>query len=172
MLYSHPDLRDFVVDSFVSLIKEKGFKPDSIAGTATAAIGWAALVADRMHLPFVYVRSKPKEHGAKKRIEGDLKPGSHVIVIEDLLSTGGSATSTVDALRTEAGATVTDVCAIFSYEMASGKEKESESQVTFHPLSNLTVLLSVAEKQGRFTKEDTQKISTFAADPAAWEATL
>src|SRR3989344_6825190 len=98
MIYSHPDARNFVVDALVSRIKTLHINPDCVAGTATAAIGWAALVADRLDLPFVYVRPKAKEHGGKKRIEGDLKPGKHVVVVEDLISTGGSSISTVDAL--------------------------------------------------------------------------
>ena len=98
MLYSHPDARSFIVDALVSRVKTLHVTPDVIAGTATAAIGWAALVADRLDLPFVYVRAKAKEHGAKKRIEGDMKPGKHIVVVEDLISTGGSSISPAEAL--------------------------------------------------------------------------
>ena len=168
MIYSHPDARDFVVDALVNQMKALHIEPDCIAGTATAAIGWAALVADRMHLPFVYVRSKAKEHGAKKRIEGDLKEGSDVVVIEDLISTGGSAVSTVEALREEGGATVSDVIAIFTYEMLKAKEREQEAQVKFHPLASFGVLLETAVEQGRIGSEEMGRIAEFSEDPANW----
>jgi orotate phosphoribosyltransferase len=93
MIYGHPDARSFVVDALASRVRSLTVPPDAIAGTATAAIGWAALVAHELDLPFVYVRAKAKEHGAKKRIEGDLKPEQHVVLIEDLLSTGGRSSS-------------------------------------------------------------------------------
>src|SRR3989338_6077862 len=83
MMYSHPDARTFIVDALVSRVKALHVEPDVVAGTATAAIGWAALVADRLDLPFIYVRAKAKEHGAKKRIEGDMNPGKHIVVVED-----------------------------------------------------------------------------------------
>ncbi|MDP7068965.1 MAG: orotate phosphoribosyltransferase, partial [Candidatus Peribacteraceae bacterium] len=134
MLYSHPDARNVVVDALVARVKSMHIQPDCIAGTATAAIGWAALVADRLDIPFVYVRSKAKEHGAKKRVEGDIKPGMDIVVIEDLISTGGSSISTVDALREESDANVADVIAIFTYEMHAAREKSQESGVKFHPL--------------------------------------
>lgn len=168
MLYSHPEARSFVVDALVSRIRSLHVEPDCIAGTATAAIGWAALVADRLGLPFVYVRSRAKEHGAKKRIEGDLKPGSDVVVLEDLISTGGSSVSTVQALREEGGATVSDVVAIFSYELFSSHDAESEAQVRFHPLCSFATLLDVAAKQGRINTEDIEGISAFSRDPEAW----
>ncbi|PIQ76935.1 orotate phosphoribosyltransferase [Candidatus Peregrinibacteria bacterium CG10_big_fil_rev_8_21_14_0_10_49_24] len=168
MIYSHPEARNFVVDALVGRVNALHIDPDVIAGTATAAIGWAALVAHKMELPFVYVRSKPKEHGTQKRIEGDLKPGKDVVLIEDLLSTGGSAISSVDALRTEGGATVADVVAIFSYEMLSSAEKAQESQVKLHPLSGFTTLLEVALEQGRLTAEEVADVARFAGDPEHW----
>src|SRR3990167_7306646 len=122
MIYSHPEARDVVVNALKERVHTLHVPPDVIAGTATAAIGWAALVADRMKLPFVYVRAKAKEHGAKKRIEGDLRPGKHVVVVEDLISTGGSSISTVQALREEGQATVSDVVAIFTYEFLAATE--------------------------------------------------
>ena len=126
MIYSHPVARNFVVQAIVDRVKHLHIEPDVIAGTATAAIGWAALVADRLGLPFVYVRSKAKDHGTKKRVEGDLQEGKHVAVVEDLISTGGSAVDTAEALRTEGKAVVTDVVSIFSYELSGGHEKAIE----------------------------------------------
>lgn len=168
MIYSHPDARNFVVNALVDRIKALHIEPDCIAGTATAAIGWGALVADRLDLPFVYVRSKAKEHGAQKRIEGDLKDGMDVTVVEDLISTGGSSVSTVEALRNEGGATVSDVVAIFTYEMLSAKEKELEAQVKFHPISNFSSLLDVALEQGRLTQEQIEEVRRFSENPQEW----
>ncbi|HVW67212.1 MAG TPA: orotate phosphoribosyltransferase [Candidatus Peribacteraceae bacterium] len=169
MVYSHPDARDFIVDALTSRVKNLHIPADVIAGTATAAIGWAALVADRLQLPFVYVRSKAKEHGAKKRIEGDLKEEQHVVVIEDLISTGGSAVSTAEALREEGKAVVTDVVSIFSYELLNAREKALEAGLQFHPLSTLHALLDVALDQDRLIDEEAELVEQFAHDPEHWQ---
>ena len=168
MIYSHPEARDVVVNALKERVHTLHVPPDVIAGTATAAIGWAAIVADRMKLPFVYVRAKAKEHGAKKRIEGDLKPEQHVVVIEDLISTGGSSISTVEALRTEGQATVTDVVAIFSYELLAGLESAQLARVRLHPLSTISDLVEVAIEQGRIQESDRQLIEDFAKNPERW----
>ncbi|MDD5074496.1 MAG: orotate phosphoribosyltransferase [Candidatus Peribacteraceae bacterium] len=170
MIYSHPDARKFVVDAFVSRVHALPIPPDAIAGTATAAIGWAALVADRMHLPFVYVRSKAKDHGTKKLIEGDLKPDQHVVLIEDLISTAGSAINSVEALRTEGKCVVTDVVAIFSYELLAGTEKAQQARIRLHPLSTFTILLEVAEEQGRLEPEEVKVARRFMRDPENWRS--
>lgn len=168
MLYSHPEARKFVVDAFVSRVSSLSVPPDCVAGTATAAIGWAALVADRLHLPFVYVRARPKDHGTKKLIEGDLKPEKHVVLIEDLISTGGSAVSSVEALREEGRATVSDVVAIFSYELLEATEKAQIAQVYLHPLSTFSILLDVAAAQDRLSEEHITLARRFIRDPQNW----
>ena len=126
-------------------------------------------MADRLDLPFVYVRKKTKEHGAKKRVEGDLKSGWDIVVVEDLISTGGSAITTVEALREEGGANVCDVVAIFTYEMASSKEKEQQARVKFHPIVTLGMLLDVSLEQGRINTEELDRISEFALNPQDWQ---
>ena len=168
MLYSHPAARRYVVDALCQRVRNIHIPPDVIAGTATAAIGWAALVADRLELPFVYVRSQAKGHGMGKRIEGDLAAEKHVVVVEDLLSTGGSAASTVEALRGEGKAVVTDVVSIFSYEFTSAREKANELQLHFHPLSTITALVDVAVEEGRITADDAAEIARFIRDPEHW----
>ncbi len=168
MIYSHPEARDVVVDALVSRVRTLHVEPDVIAGTATAAIGWAALVADRMSLPFIYVRAKPKEHGAKKRIEGDLKPGKHVVVIEDLISTAGSSVSTVEALRDEGKATVSDIVSIFTYEFLSGIEAAQGAKVQLHPLTTIRILLESAVAQNRITKEEAELVVAFVQNPKDW----
>ncbi len=168
MIYSHPEARDFVVQALVSRVKSLHVPPDVIAGTATAAIGWAALAADRMNLPFVYVRSKAKEHGAKKRIEGDLKEGAHVVVIEDLISTGGSSVSTVEALRDEGKCTACDIVSIFTYEFLSAAVKAQEASVQLHPLATITLLSQVALSQGRISDDEAKLIGRFVEEPETW----
>ncbi|MDB4978551.1 MAG: orotate phosphoribosyltransferase [Candidatus Peribacteria bacterium] len=168
MIYSHPEARNFVVDALASRVRSLHIEADVIAGTATAAIGWAALVADRLHLPFIYVRSKPKEHGAKKRIEGDLQPGRHVVVIEDLISTAGSSISTVEALRDEGQASVSDIVSIFSYGFDAAHEAAVCSNIHLHPLTSLATLLTVAVEQARINPEDVDMIRSFAEEPQEW----
>ena len=169
MVYSHPEARQFVVDALLSRINALPIPPDAIAGTATAAIGWAAMVADRLDLPFVYVRAEAKGHGAKKRVEGDLKPGMHVVLVEDLFSTGGSAISSVEALREECESIVTDVVGIFSYEFAKAQERAGQAQVKLHPLSNFSTLAEVAREQGALTEEDVERVLEFVKNPSEWK---
>lgn len=170
MIYGHPEARSFVADALASRVKTLHIEADVIAGTATAAIGWGALVADRMNKPFVYVRSKPKEHGAKKMIEGDLKANAHVVVVEDLISTAMSSANTVTALRDEGKCFVSDVVAIFSYELHSGLEKAREAKVRLHPLCTLSSLLDVALEQGSIDDEQAKMVADFARDPEGWGA--
>lgn len=170
MVYSHTEARDFVVDALVSRIKTLHIEPDVIAGTATAAIGWAALVADRLKLPFIYVRHKAKEHGAGKLIEGDLQRDAHVVVIEDLISTGGSAVRTADILRTEGKAMVTDIVAIFTYDLPVAQEKLREGKVRLHTLTSIATLIESALVQKKITKEQADLIGQFARDPEQWSA--
>jgi len=168
MLYTHPEARGFVVDALVQRIRALHVEPDIIAGTATAAIGWAALVADRLDLPFVYVRSKAKEHGSQKRIEGDSVEDKHVVLIEDLISTGGSSISSIEALREEGKATVSDIVAIFSYELPVSAEKAQQARVKLHPLSTLGVLLDIAGEQGILDSAGVDNARDFAKDPKQW----
>ncbi len=169
MVYSHPEARSFIVDALVSRVKNLHIPPDVIAGTATAAIGWAALVADRMNLPFVYVRHKSKEYGAGKLVEGDLPEGQHLVIVEDLISTGGSAIRSADILRSEGKGIVTDIVAIFSYELASSHEKMMEGKVHFHPLATISTLLEVALDQDRLMDEEAELVQQFAKDPEHWQ---
>ncbi len=168
MIYSHPEARNFVVDALASRVRSLHVPVDVVAGTATAAIGWAALVADRLKLPFVYVRAKAKEHGAKKRIEGDLKQGKHVVVVEDLLSTAGSSMSTVQALRDEGQCTVSDVISIFTYDFLTAREAAMEHKVMLHPLSSIGILVKVAQDQDRISADQAELVEAFAKDPQNW----
>lgn len=169
MIFGHPQARNQVVAALTDRVRGLHIPPDVIAGTATAAIGWAALVSHELDLPFVYVRTKAKEHGAGKRVEGDIPAGKHIVVIEDLLSTGGSAISTVEALESEVKGTVSDVISIFSYEFTEAREKAMEAKVTLHPLTTVTTLLQVAVDQDRLIDEEVEMVERFIRDPKNWK---
>jgi orotate phosphoribosyltransferase len=170
VMYGHPAARSYVVQALTERVKNLHIPPDVVAGTATAAIGWAALVADKLDVPFVYVRAKAKEHGAKKRIEGGLKDDQHVVVIEDLISTGGSAISTVQALKEEGKAIVSDVVSIFSYDFAEAHEQALGASVHLHPLTSISTLLQVAADQNRLSASDAKEVLRFVKDPQHWYA--
>lgn len=168
LLYSHPQARNEVVKAFISRIQSLHIEPDVIAGIATGAIGWGAIIADRLDLPFVYVRAKPKAHGTKKQVEGDIPKGKDVLLIEDLFSTGKSAINAVNALRTECDAHVTDVVSMFSYEMESAAEHAQEAGVRFHSLSTFGAVLDVAVEQGRLDQALVTSVQEFSKDPEHW----
>ncbi len=168
LLYGYPIPRTTVVDALAMRVRNLHIPPDAVAGTATAAIGWAALVADRLNLPFVYVRPKAKEHGERKRVEGFLKPEQHIVVVEDLLSTGGSSMATVQALRDEARAIVTDVVSIFSYEFLSAVEGAQTMSVHLHPLTTISTLLAVALERDDITESQMRLIQDFMRNPERW----
>lgn len=164
--------RSEIVDALTEAVRSLKKQPDVIAGTATAGIGWAALVADRLELPMAYIRHKSKEYGAGKSIEGGYREGSNVVVIEDLISTGGSALRSVEILRTEGKCAVSDVVAIFTYGFPKTKKQAEEGNVTFHALSSFATLLEVAKEQGKLSSEDLAIASAFTKDPEGWGKTL
>lgn len=163
ILTSDPEGRKLIVHGFTELIKTMPEKPDVIAGTATAGISWAAWIADSLNLPMVYVRSKPKAHGAGKQVEGRMAEGSKVLVIEDLLSTGGSSIDAAHAVEREGGKVV-GIAAIFSYELAKGKKNFEESGFWHGALSNIKTLLSVSD----LGEAQKAMVAEFASDPATW----
>ena len=166
MLISFPDVREIIVDAFCEIVKEKN--PDYVAGTATAAIPWAAFVAQKLSLPMVYVRSEPKDHGAGKQIEGHLDQGKNVVLIEDLISTGGSSIKAAEALRNEGGAIVTEVLAIVTYEMEKSKNAFAENNLNLNYLTDFSHLLEEVKKQGYLSEEQVKMVLGFSADPPNW----
>ncbi|MBU1445900.1 orotate phosphoribosyltransferase [Patescibacteria group bacterium] len=168
LLISFVEERNAIVDALINLVKERGLKPDCLAGTATAGIPWAAFMAERMGLPMVYVRSKPKEHGAGKQIEGKLPEGKSVLIVEDLVTTGGSAINSVNAIRDEGKGIVHEVFAIFSYGLEKAENAFRESSTALTTLTNLDVLLDVALQMGKITDEDKAKVMKFKTDPVGW----
>lgn len=165
---SYPDTRKAIAKGLVSLIEEHYPKAELIAGTATAGIPHAAWVSDLMNLPMCYVRSKAKEHGKGNQIEGKAEAGTKVVVVEDLISTGGSAIKAVEALR-EAGCEVLGIAAIFTYELESGKEKLADSDITAHSLSNYSSLIEVAVEKEYVQERDLETLRKWKENPSNWE---
>ena len=153
---------------------EKGWNEKEVfaSGTATAGIPWAAFVAGELESPMVYVRPEPKKHGAGKQIEGSLPEGSKLIVVEDLVTTGGSSLKTVDVLRAEGKSEVSDVVAIFTYGFPSTYATFEEQGIGLHTLTDFATLLDVAREKCIITAEQFDKVLEYKADPAGWAAKM
>ena len=163
---SHPDVRGRLVDGFVSFARRAG-GADAVSGTATAGIPHATLLADRLGLPLTYVRSSSKGHGKGNRIEGRVEGGQRVLVVEDLVSTGGSVIAAVDALR-EAGALVQTVLAVFTYGLDSAADAVSDAGFTLRTLTDFPALLEVAREDGLLGDDALEALADWRRDPEAW----
>ena len=164
---SYPEIRNEIRDGFVQIIKEKYGTPDYIAGVATGAIAIGVLVAEAMNLPFVYVRPKPKEHGLGNMIEGEIKPGKKVVVVEDLISTGKSSLKAVEVLR-NAEVEVLGMVAIFTYGFSVSEKNFNESNVTLNTLSNYQVLINSALETNYIQESDVETLKDWRKDPENW----
>ncbi len=164
---SYPSLRNFVKIEISRLILEKFGQVDAIAGVATGAIPQGALVADELNLPFVYVRSKPKDHGLENLIEGELRPDMKVVVIEDLVSTGGSSLKAVEALRKN-GCEVIGMVASFTYGFDVAVKAFKEANVKLLTLTNYEAVLNTALETAYIAEEDVEVLKAWRQDPANW----
>lgn len=164
---SYPEIRTFIKKEFARVIREKYGDVDVVAGVATGAIAQGAMVAEELGLPFVYVRSSPKDHGLENLIEGDLKPGQRVVVIEDLISTGGSSLKAVEALRKD-GCEVIGMLAIFTYGFPVATEKFNEANVELTTLSNYGAVLEHLLKTEFIGEEEMETLKEWRKDPANW----
>ena len=164
---SYPFLRNFVKIEISRLILEKFGQVDAIAGVATGAIAQGALVAEELNLPFVYVRSSPKDHGLENLIEGELRPGMKVVVIEDLISTGGSSLKAVEAIRRD-GCEVIGMVASYTYGFPVAIEAFKNAKVNLVTLTNFEAVLEVAVKTGYINEEDVAVVDAWRKDPAHW----
>lgn len=162
-----PKVRQFIAESLAEKIKETFGEVDVVAGTATAGIPHAAWVSDLLNLPMVYVRSKAKEHGKGNQIEGLIAKGQKVVVIEDLISTGGSSLKAVEALE-EAGAEVLGIAAIFTYGLDKGKKLLAESNTKLITLTNYDELIEVALNKDYVTAEDMATLKEWKKSPENW----
>lgn len=168
---SYPEIRTFIKTEICRLIMENFEAPDAIAGVATGAIAQGALVADILGLPYVYVRSTPKDHGLENLIEGTLKPGQKVIVIEDLISTGKSSLKAAEAIRL-AGAEVIGMVAMFTYGFPIAEERFKEAGIRLMTLSNYEALLKTALKTGFIQESDIQTLQEWREDPQNWTLSI
>lgn len=166
---SYPAVRTFIRQQFVHIINSEFGRPDMIAGVATGGIAHGALVAHDMGLPFIYVRSGQKEHGMKNQVEGDITVGRSVVVVEDLVSTGGSSLNAVEALRAE-GCEVKGMVAIFTYGFDEATKAFNKAKVKLQPLTNYSVLLDQALRSDYITENDMRSLNEWRKDPANWNS--
>jgi orotate phosphoribosyltransferase len=164
---SHPTVRTYIRQQLTQLIQEKFGAVGCIAGVATAGIPQGVLIAQELGLPFIYVRSKPKEHGTGSLIEGDVVTGKRVVVIEDLISTGKSSLQAVTALR-EAGYQVAGLAAIFTYQFDVATENFKEAKCPFVTLSNYSALIKYAEQNQYVSTDDVDMLKKWRENPAEW----
>jgi len=164
---SHPTVRTYIRQKLTQLIQEKFGAVGCIAGVATAGIPQGVLVAQELGLPFIYVRSKPKDHGTGNLIEGEVMQGKRVVVIEDLVSTGKSSLQAVHALR-DAGYDVAGMTAIFTYEFDVATENFKEAKCPFVTLSNYSALIKYASENQYISPDDIDLLKKWREDPSVW----
>jgi orotate phosphoribosyltransferase len=164
-LLGAPELRGRIVDTLAQRASE--LKPTLIAGTSTAGIPWAALVADRLQLPMSYVRPEPKKHGMGRQVEGPDTWGHRVVLLEDLISTGGSSLKCVEGLRTE-GAEVLAILALFSYGLPAAEEAFKAAKVQLRVLATFDELAARAELKGILKGDDRASLAQWREDTRAW----
>ncbi|HBS53780.1 MAG TPA: orotate phosphoribosyltransferase [Flavobacterium sp.] len=167
LILSFPAIRNYVRDEFAKNIEKQFGKPDVIAGVATGAIGIGILVAESMGLPFVYVRPEPKKHGRQNQVEGFLQKGQTVIVVEDLISTGGSSLLAVEALRNE-GANVKGMAAIFTYGFPVSEEKIAAAKLDVYTLSNYENLIKKAVEKKYVSEVELETLKSWNSNPSEW----
>lgn len=165
---SHPDVRTYIRQQFVKLIEEKIGMPDCIAGVATGGIAHGVLIAQDLGLPFIYVRSAPKGHGLGNMIEGDVPSGQNVLVVEDLVSTGGSSLSAVKALR-DAGCIVKQMLAVFDYDFEQKRERFESEKCELFTLSNYEYVLKKGVELDYVREEDTDILKEWRTSPQTWK---
>ncbi|MBI4124932.1 MAG: orotate phosphoribosyltransferase [Deltaproteobacteria bacterium] len=167
LLMSDVNARREVREAFCHFIREKGVACDLIAGVATGAIPHAAWVAERLGKPFVYIRAAAKEHGKQNQVEGKVEPGCQAVMIEDLVSTGGSSVTAVEALR-EAGAKVDHCLAIFSYGFAEAQQKFDAAHCELTTLTDFPTLIQIAKEKRLIQAGQIDLLKKFSADPRSW----
>jgi len=167
---AYPEIRNMIKYSFVELIKENYLSTEAIAGVATGAIAQGALVADLLGLPFMYVRSEAKGHGLENLVEGDPKKGQRVVVIEDLISTGGSSLKAVNALR-ECGCEVMGMAAIFTYGFPKAEESFRQASCTLLTLSNYEALINLALETRYISEDQMGTLKEWRQSPETWRNT-
>jgi len=169
LLMSYPKERDFIVNSFVKMLKKEKIKFDAFAGTATAGIPWAAWISQKLKKPMIYVRSEAKEHGKENLVEGKIEEGKVYVVVEDLISTGSSSMNTINAVREKNGV-VEDCIAIFTYELDKAKNNFEAANVKLHTLTTFTNLIKTAIQKKYIEKSELEHIMDWKKNPEGWVA--
>lgn len=164
---SYPDIRNFIKVELARMILEHFPEADAIAGVATGAIAFTAIVADTLGLPCVYVRSTPKDHGLENLVEGNLRPGQKVVVLEDLISTGGNSLKAVEVVR-NSGCEVIGMVAIFNYEFPMAVKRFREADIHLESLCSYSTMLEVAEATNYISPSEAKALHEWREDPASW----
>lgn len=168
LLMGYPQQRRKVRDAYIDLIEENKLKFDIVGGTATAGIPHSAWIADKLNLPMVYIRSRSKGYGKNICVEGKFDKGSHVLIIEDLVSTGGSSVWASETVRLEGGI-ASDCVAIFTYGLKKAKEAFRSAEVKLHTITNLEILLNVALEHGYISAKEMEMVLKWQNNPDRWE---
>lgn len=169
LLMSYPRDREFIVNSFIKMLKKNKIKVDGFAGTATAGIPWASWLSQKLKKPMVYVRSESKGHGKENLIEGKVEENKSYIVVEDLISTGASSMNTINALR-EKGAVVEHCIAIFTYELDKSKNNFQNANAQLHTLTNFTSLIKLAVQKKYIERKELEHVMDWKKNPEGWVA--
>lgn len=167
LILSFPDVRKFVADKMTDIVENKYGKDISIAGVATGAIAIGAMIAERLNLPYAYVRPEPKEHGLKNQIEGNIKKGSNIVVIEDLISTGKSSLNAINALKSE-GYNVMGMLSIFSYNFQFANKKFEDENISINSLSDYNSLVNLIQSEGTLDSNEISRLKKWREDPKTW----
>ena len=167
LILSFPDVRKFVADKMTEIVENKYGKDICIAGVATGAIAIGAMIAERLNLPYAYVRPEPKEHGLKNQIEGNIKKGSNIVVIEDLISTGKSSLNAINALKSE-GYNVMGMLSIFSYNFQFANKKFEDENISINSLSDYNSLVNLIQSEGTLDSNEISRLKKWREDPKTW----
>ena len=167
LILSFPDVRKFVADKMTEIVENKYGKDISIAGVATGAIAIGAMIAERINVPYAYVRPEPKGHGLKNQIEGNIKKESNVVVIEDLISTGKSSLNAINALKSE-GYNVLGMLSIFSYNFHFANKKFEDENILINSLSDYNSLVNLIQSEGTLNINEISRLKKWREDPKTW----
>lgn len=167
-LISYPKERQRIVEGFVDMLRAEKIEPEFIGGTATAAIPWAAFLAYEMDLPMIYIRPEKKEHGAGRQVEGDLPPGKRVLIVEDLISTGGSSVKAAQAVQAECKGVVTDIFAIVTWELEESKKQFADAGLRLSTLTSFSNIIGLALEKGQISQKEWERVVEFKKNPRVW----
>jgi orotate phosphoribosyltransferase len=168
LILSYPNIRKFIADEMTDIVKNLYGEKISIAGVATGAIAIGAMIAERLNLPYAYVRPEPKGHGLKNQIEGNINEGSSIVVIEDLISTGKSSLNAINALKSE-GYNVMGMLSIFSYNFQFANKKFEQENISINSLSDYNSLVEKIESEGSLSKTEINRLKKWREDPKIWK---